>query len=139
MSRNSRFPRASQPGVQPPSDWDRTPGARGCTAQARGFHDHHQRLVALDAVVFGISSQTSAAQREVATRQRLPFELLSDENFPLTGALGLPTFTAGGPRLLRHLTLVVRHGVIETVFYPILPPDRTTAPVIDWLASRQSG
>jgi peroxiredoxin len=89
--------------------------------------------------VFGISTQTPAAQREVAARLRLPFELLSDESFPLTGALGLPTFTAGGLRLLRRLTLVVRHGVIETVFYPIFPPDRSTAPVIDWLASRQTG
>jgi peroxiredoxin len=133
------FPRASQPDAQPPSDWDRIPGARGCTAQACDFRDHHQRLVALDAVVFGISTQTPAAQREVAARLRLPFELLSDESFPLTGALGLPTFTAGGLRLLRRLTLVVRHGVIETVFYPIFPPDRSTAPVIDWLASRQTG
>ena len=133
------FPRASQPHAPPPPDWDRIPGARGCTAQACDFRDHHQRLTALGAVVFGISTQTPAAQREVATRLRLPFELLSDEGFPLTRALGLPTFTAGGLRLLRRLTLVVRNGVIETVFYPIFPPDRSTTPVIDWLASRQTG
>jgi hypothetical protein len=42
--------------------------------------------------------------------------------FPLTRVC-LPTFTEGGLRLLRRLTLVVRHGVIETVFYPIFPPD----------------
>jgi peroxiredoxin len=132
------FPRASQSDAPPPPDWDRIPGARGCTAQACDFRDHHLRLVALDAVVFGISTQTPAALREVATRLRLPFELLSDESFTLTRALGLPTFTAGGLRLLRRLTLVVRHGVIETVFYPIFPPDRSTSPVIDWLASRQT-
>src|SRR5665213_904142 len=110
------FPRASQPDAPPPPDWDRIAGARGCTAQACDFRDHHQRLVALGAVVFGISTQTPAVQQEVATRLRLPFELLSDDGFPLTKALDLPTFTAGGLRLLRRLTLVVRHGVIETVF-----------------------
>jgi peroxiredoxin (alkyl hydroperoxide reductase subunit C) len=39
----------------------------------------------------------------------------------------LPAFTAGGLRLLRRLTLVVRAGVIETVFYPVFPQDRSTA------------
>jgi peroxiredoxin (alkyl hydroperoxide reductase subunit C) len=39
----------------------------------------------------------------------------------------LPAFTAGGLRLLRRLTLVVRVGVIETVFYPVFPPDRSAA------------
>jgi peroxiredoxin len=133
------FPRANQFDAPPPPNWDRIPGARGCTAQACDFRDHHQRLAALGAVVFGISTQTRVVQQEVATRLRLPFELLSDEGFPLTRALGLPTFTAGGLRLLRRLTLIVRHGVIKTVFYPIFPPDRSTAPVIDWLASRQTG
>ena len=133
------FPRASQPGAPPPPDWDRIPGARGCTAQTCDFRDHHQRLVALGAIVFGISTQTRATQQEVAARLQLPFDLLSDDGFRLTEALGLPTFTAGGLRLLRRLTLVVRYAVIETVFYPIFPPDRSTAPVIDWLASRQTG
>ncbi len=132
------FPRASEANAPPPPGWDRIPGARGCTAQACDFRDHHQRLVALGAVVFGISTQAPATQREVATRLKLPFALLSDTDFGLTAALRLPTFTAGGLSLLRRLTLVVRAGVIETVFYPVFPPDRSTAPVIDWLARRRT-
>lgn len=130
------FPRASQPDAPPPLGWDRIPGARGCTAQACDFRDHHQQLHALGAAVFGISTQTETAQREIVARLRLPFELLSDEGFQLTRTLSLPTFTAGGQRLLKRLTLIVRNGVIETVFYPVFPPDRGTAPVIDWLARR---
>ena len=103
------------------------------------LRDHHQPLIALGAVVFGISTQTPAALQELATRLLLPFELLSDDGFQLTEALRLPTFTAGGPRLLRRQTLVVRHGVIETVFYPIFPPDRSTVQLIEWLANRQTG
>ena len=89
--------------------------------------------------MFGISTQTPAALQEIATRLLPPFELLSDDGFQLTEALRLPTFTAGGPRLLRRQTLVVRHGVIETVFYPIFPPDRSTVQLIEWLANRQTG
>ena len=29
--------------------------------------------------------------------------------------------------------------VIEAVFYPIFPPDRSTVPLIEWLANRQTG
>lgn len=132
------FPRASEAHAPPPG-WDRIPGARGCTAQACDFRDRHQRLVALGAVVFGISTQAPAAQKEVATRLKLPFALLSDAGFGLTAALHLPTFTASGLRLLRRMTLVVRASVIETVFYPVFPPDRSAAPVINWLTRRRTG
>ncbi len=135
----SCFPRASEAHAPPPPGWDRIPGARGCTAQACDFRDHHQRLVARDAIVFGISTQTPAAQKEVATRLKLPFALLSDAGFGLTAALRLPTFTAGGLRLLRRLTLVVRAGVIETVFYPVFPPGRSAAPVLDWPTGARMG
>lgn len=90
-------------------------------------------MTALGTAVFGISTQAPAAQKEVATRLKLSFALLSDAGFGLTAALHLPTFTAGGLRLLRRATLVVRAGVIETVFYPVFPPDRSAAPVINWL------
>ena len=87
----------------------------------------------------GSAPRPEPCNRKSATKLHLPFELLSDDGFRLTEALGLPTFAAGGLRLLRRLTLVVRHAVIEAVFYPIFPPDRSTVPVIDWLASRQTG
>lgn len=131
------FPRASQPDAPPPPGWERIPGARGCTAELCDARDRHRRLVGLGARVFGISTQTPAAQQEIAMRLRLPFALLSDAEFRLTEALLLPIFTAGGLRLLRRLTLLVRHGVIETVFYPIFPPDRHVAEVIAVLAARE--
>ncbi len=36
-------------------------------------------------------------------------------------------------RLLKRLTLVIRDGTIETVFYPVFPPDKSAAQVIEWL------
>jgi peroxiredoxin len=83
--------------------------------------------------VFGLSTQDTAYQREAVDRLRLPFALLSDEDLVLTGALRLPTFDAAGVTLLRRLTMVLRDGVVEHVFYPVFPPDSHAAEVLDWL------
>ena len=72
----------------------------------------------------------------MAERLHLPYPVLSDADLELTTALRLPTFRAAdGPRLIRRLTLVVRDGTIEHVFYPVFPPDRSAEPVLDWLRS----
>ena len=69
----------------------------------------------------------------MATRLHLPFPVLSDSALALTTALRLPTFVVDGMRLIRRLTLIVRAGVIEKVFYPVFPPDQSATQVIDWL------
>ena len=128
------YPRTGQPGVAPLSaDWDRIPGARGCTPESCGFRDHAAELAALGAAVAGLSTQDTEYQREAVQRLRLPFPLLSDADLELTGALGLPTFDVGGEVLLRRLTMVVRGGMIERVFYPVFPPDRHAEEVLGWL------
>ena len=72
-------------------------------------------------------------QREVAERLHLTFELLSDEGLVLVEALGLPTFEAEGMRLIKRLTLVIRDGQIEKVFYPVFPPNKNAEEVMEWL------
>lgn len=117
-----------------PDGWDAIPGARGCTPEACGFRDHHRELRDAGAAdVFGLSLQTTDYQREVRDRLGLPFELLSDADLALTGALGLPTFEVEGEPFLERLTLVVDDGRIEHVFYPVFPPDEHAAEVVDWL------
>jgi len=127
------FPRAGQPGVPSPAGWDKIPGARGCTPQSLAFRDHHHKIHALHAEVFGISTQSPEAQGEIATRLQLPFALLSDQRLEFAGALKLPTFEADGMTLIRRLTLIVTEGAIEKVFYPVFPPDKSADEVIVWL------
>ncbi len=57
-------------------DWDRIPGARGCTPESCGFRDHHQEIAAMGAEVFGLSTQSTDDQREAAERL-LPFPPLT--------------------------------------------------------------
>ena len=122
-----------------PAGWDEIPGARGCTPQSCSFRDHHAELRALGVRVFGLSTQDTPYQREAAERLRLPFPLLSDADLVLTGALRLPTFqtpSLPGQTLLKRLTLIVRDGRIEHVFYPVGPPDRSAGDVIAWLQTQ---
>jgi peroxiredoxin len=127
------YPRTGRPGQALPEDWDTIPGARGCTPQSCAFRDHHGELAGLGAELYGISTQSTAYQREVAERLHLPFEVLSDARFALVEALRLPTFEVEGMRLIKRLTLIVREQRIEHVFYPVFPPDESAAEVIDWL------
>ena len=111
----------------------RIPGARGCTPQAFTFRDHHHKLAVLGAEVFGLSTQSTAYQVEMAERLHLPFAVLSDEHFGFTEARGLPTFETGGTRLLKRLTLVVSGDRIDAVFYPVTAPERRAETVPAWL------
>lgn len=130
------YPLTGRPGADPPDGWDAIPGARGCTAEACDFRDHHQDLLAAGAsAVFGVSSQGRDYQREVVDRLRLPFVMLSDPELRLGEELGLPTFQAGGLRLFKRLTLVIRDGLIEQVFYPVFPPNEHASEVLAWLCS----
>lgn len=128
------YPRTARPGEEPLTpDWNVIPGARGCTPEACGFRDHAGELADAGAAVAGISAQDTAYQSEAVERLGLPFPLLSDAEFRLTDALGLPTFEAAGHRLLKRLTLIIRGGVIEHVFYPVFPPDAHAGEVLSWL------
>ena len=114
-------------------EWNEIPGARGCTPESCAFRDHEEELRAAGAAVAGLSTQDTEYQREVVERLALPFPLLSDARLELTHALRLPTFEAAGLTLLKRLTLVVRDGAIEQVFYPVFPPDAHAAEVLAWL------
>jgi peroxiredoxin len=127
------YPMTGRPDVALPPGWDQIPGARGCTAEACAFRDQHADLRAAGAAVYGLSSQPADEQREAAVRLHLPFPLLSDARLELAGALRLPTFSAGGRRLYRRLTLVVTGGAVEHVFYPVFPPDEHAGQVLAWL------
>jgi peroxiredoxin len=58
---------------------------------------------------------------------------LSDEGFELARALSLPTFATGGVTYLKRLTLAIRDGRIERVYYPIPLPAAHAREVCAWL------
>jgi peroxiredoxin len=129
------YPRTGVPGqISLVDGWDMIPGARGCTPQSCAFRDLHKEIIAAGAaLVFGLSTQDSAYQREAAERLHLPFPLLSDEKLTLAKALRLPTMDVAGMTLIKRLALVIDDAVITKVFYPVFPPDRNAGDVLAWL------
>ena len=117
------YPRTGRPGEQSlggDEAWDAIPGARGCTPQACAIRDNHDRFEAMGVRVFGLSTQTTADQREAVERLHLPHPLLSDPG----AALGLPTFEVEGVTLYKRLTLILRDGVVDEAIYPVFPPTK---------------
>jgi peroxiredoxin len=127
------YPWTGRPGLPNPPDWDNIPGAHGSTPQAEGFRDLFAGFRQVDAAVFGVSTQPVTYQRELVDRLGLPFELVSDEQFVLQRALLLPTFATGGVTYLKRLTLAIRDGRIERVYYPIAAPAAHPREVCAWL------
>jgi len=128
------YPRTGRPGQALPTGWDGIPGARGCTPQSCGFRDHFADLKRLGVKqLYGLSTQTTAYQREAAERLHLPFAILSDEQLAFARALSLPTFSVDGMTLIRRMAWVIDDGVITHVFYPVFPPDKSAEDVVAWI------
>ena len=133
------YPMTGKPGVPLPEGWDDIPGARGCTPQSCAFRDHHAELSALGADVFGLSTQNTDYQKEMAERLHLPFLVLSDADFVFCQAMRLPTFEVNGMRLLKRVTMIADKGIadigtIMRVHYPVFPSNSDAAWVISQLS-----
>lgn len=127
------YPMTGQPGVPLPPGWDQIPGARGCTPQNTAYRDHYTELEELGVQVFGLSTQSTAYQSEMAERLHLPFAVLSDEHRLFAAALRLPTFLTSGMHLLKRLTLITKDAEVVAVKYPIFPSNSDAAWALDWL------
>lgn len=102
-------------------------------AQSRGFAERALEFAAMNHRVVGVSSQSASRHLSLATREALPHVVLSDDRLELAEEMGLPTFESGGVCLYERLTLIIRQGRAEKVFYPILDPAAHAAEVAQWL------
>lgn len=127
------YPWTGRPGQPNPPRWDDIPGAHGSTPELEGFRDLHRHFEAHKARIFGLSPQATDYQRELAERLMLPFPILSDAEAVFADSLRLPSFATGGQTYLKRLTLVVKDGHIEWVFYPVQDPAGHAGEVLHWL------
>ncbi len=132
------YPMTGRPGVPIPEGWVKIPGAAGCTPQACAYRDNYAELKRNGIGIYGISTQTSEAQKEASNRLGLPYPLLSDANHSFSSALKLPMLEVGGSKLIKRLTLILKDGVIKKCFYPVFPPDKNVVEVIAWLSENKA-
>lgn len=127
------YPRTGVPGTDPPVGWGSIPGALGCTAQSCAYRDAHDELLDVGAAVFGLSTQQHQDQVEFATREHLPFDLLSDPELRIGRPLRLPTFSVDDATFYRRLTLVIRGGTIQHVRFPVAAPEEDAQLTLRWI------
>lgn len=127
------YPWTGRPGAPNPPGWDDIPGAHGSTPQTEGFRDLYVGFRQVGAEVMGLSTQPTDYQSELVERLQVPFEMVGDADFALQRALELPTFATGGVTYLKRLTLCIRDGRIERVYYPIAAPAAHAREVCAWL------
>ena len=127
------YPMTGVPGKELPEGWDAIPGARGCTPQSCSFRDNFSKLKKLGVNnIFGLSTQSTEYQKELATRLHLPYPILSDEKLEFAKMLKLPTFKVLNMNLLKRITLILKDNKIIKYFYPIFPPTKNIEDVINF-------
>ena len=127
------YPMTGVPGKELPEGWDEIPGARGCTPQSCSFRDNFSKLKKLGVNnIFGLSTQSTEYQKELATRLHLPYTILSDEKLEFSKKLKLPMFKVLKMNLLKRITLILKDNKIIKYFYPIFPPTKNIEDVINF-------
>ncbi len=129
------YPWTGRPGLPDPPNWDDIPGAHGSTPQTVSFANLHSGFRQVGVSIFGLSTQSRDYQQDMTKRLKVPFAILSDEDFVFADALALPRFETGGVTYLKRLTLAIRDGRVQRVFYPITVPETHAREVLAWISA----
>ena len=127
------YPMTGRPDRPLPDNWNNIPGAKGCTIQTCSFRDNYDEIISLNAVPIGISCQSVDDNKEMTSRLKVPYDVLSDEKLELSNELKIPTFLVDSKIFLRRITLIVEKKIIKKVFYPINDINKHIEEILKWL------
>ena len=112
---------------------DNTPG---CTRQACAFAGSYDAFRDLDAVVIGVSKDSTASHRKFADKYTLPFTLLSDPELTVLQAYGVwqekKMYGKVSMGVVRSTYLIDEQGMIQAVM-PKVKPDTNAAQILELL------
>ena len=115
---------------------DNTPG---CTRQACAFAGACEAFKTLDAVVIGVSKDSTASHQKFADKHDLPFILLSDPERQAIEAYGVwqekKNYGKVSMGVVRSTFVIDENGVIEKVM-PKVKPDTNAAEILAYLRER---
>lgn len=114
---------------------DNTPG---CTRQACAFAGVYEEFRTLNAVVIGISKDSSTSHQKFAQKYSLPFLLLSDPELIAIQAYGVWQEKKNCGKVsmgvVRSTYVIDPDGIIEQAL-PNVQPDTNAAEILDYLRS----
>ena len=110
----------------------------GCTKQACGFRDSYDEYKNLNVPVIGISKDSVKSHMNFATKQELPFILLSDPELKAINAYDVyhekkmygKTYMG-----VVRTTYIIKNGVIDKVYDKVKPANNATE-VLDYLQGK---
>ena len=98
-------------------------GSHGCTREACYFRDLSEMFDEADAVIIGISAQSVESHKEFATRYRLNYPILSDQDNKVRKLFGVPSRAFGIiPGRVTYVT--DRESKVVYIFNSQLQPER---------------
>lgn len=99
----------------------------GCNAQACGFRDEFEEINAQNAVILGLSADSTDTLREWKRNKQLPYDLLSDPNHKVLEAWGAWGISVLGlirvPMIQRSYWVIDEQGTIVDMKVPVSPGD----------------
>lgn len=114
---------------------DSTPG---CTKQACGFRDNYSQYQNLNVPVIGISKDSVKSHMNFATKQELPFILLSDPELKAINAYDVykekKLYGKVSMGVVRT-TYIIKNGVIDKVFDKVKAAENAND-VLEYLQSK---
>ena len=115
---------------------DNTPG---CTRQACAFAGAYEDFKSMNAVVIGISKDSTASHQRFAEKYSLPFILLSDPELKAIQAYGVwqekKNYGKVSMGVVRSTFVIDEKGVIEKVM-PKVKPDTNAEEILAYLKEK---
>ena len=93
----------------------------GCTIEAHNFQRDLPQYERRNAVILGVSVQSSDSHKEFCTKEGLSFRLLADTNHEVSSAYGSLTNLLVTKLAARHTFLINPEGVIAREFLDVNP------------------
>jgi peroxiredoxin Q/BCP len=117
---------------------DNTPG---CTRQANAFAENNDAINALNAVVIGISKDSTSSHQKFAVKHSLPFILLSDPELQAIQSYGVwqekKLYGKVSMGVVRSTYIIDENGIIEKVM-PKVKPDKNAAEILEYLQTEEN-
>ena len=116
---------------------DNTPG---CTKQACAFAANFEKFKEIDAVIIGISKDSTASHSKFAAKYNLPFILLSDTELAAIQAYDVwkekKLYGKVNMGVVRTTYIIDENGIIEKVM-PKVKPDTNAAEILEYLTTEK--
>jgi peroxiredoxin Q/BCP len=114
----------------------------GCTVEACEFRDTYKQIQKTGAVIFGISPDTSKAQKKFQDKFKLPFSLLADAEKKVADVFGLvQEKNMYGKKVMgvvRTTFIIDPQGKIQHIF-PKVKPEGHALEVLTYLKESAKG